>query len=52
MYQPDAIAAYRLRGKAYYVTANEGDSREAEEARVKDLALDSAAFPNGEGADA
>jgi len=50
MYQPDAIAAYRLRGKAYYVTANEGDSREAEEARVKDL--DSAAFPNGEGADA
>ncbi|MGI9095157.1 MAG: choice-of-anchor I family protein [Thermoleophilaceae bacterium] len=52
MYQPDAIAAYRLRGKAYYVTANEGDSREPEEARVKDLVLDSTAFPNGEGANA
>ena len=52
MYQPDAIAAYSVRGDTYYVTANEGDARAAEEVRAKDLTLDPVAFPNGENADA
>ncbi len=43
MYQPDAIASYGYNGKTYYVTANEGDSRDydgfSEEFRVKDLKL-------------
>ena len=38
MYQPDAIAAYRAEGMNYLITANEGDSREFEEARAADLA--------------
>jgi len=50
MYQPDAIAAYRTRGKTYIVTANEGDARDydgfSEEARVEDLILDTGIFPN------
>ncbi len=28
MYQPDSIAAYRVKGKTYLVTANEGDARD------------------------
>ena len=44
MYQPDAIATYRVAGRLYYVTANEGDARDyegySEEVRVRDLALD------------
>ncbi|MGE0470469.1 MAG: choice-of-anchor I family protein [Nitrospira sp.] len=48
MYQPDSIAAYRVKGKTYLVTANEGDARDytgfAEEARVGALALDAASF--------
>ncbi len=27
MYQPDAVSSFQVRGKTYYVTANEGDSR-------------------------
>jgi hypothetical protein len=60
MYQPDAIAAFAVKGKTYYVTANEGDAREyiyedengeeveafVEEARVRSLTLDPVAFPN------
>ncbi|MBD1917191.1 choice-of-anchor I family protein [Phormidium sp. FACHB-322] len=50
MYMPDAISLYEAGGATYIVTANEGDAREydtfAEEARVKDLALDPVAFPN------
>ncbi len=50
MYQPDAIASYRSGGRAYLVSANEGDAREydcyAEEARVAELTLDPEAFPN------
>lgn len=50
MYQPDAIASYGFNGKTYYVTANEGDSRDydgfSEEFRVRDLVLDATAFPN------
>jgi 2',3'-cyclic-nucleotide 2'-phosphodiesterase / 3'-nucleotidase / 5'-nucleotidase len=39
MYQPDAIASFRVRGQTYLVTANEGDSRAADEARVSALML-------------
>ncbi len=41
MYQPDAIAAYEAFGRTYFVTANEGDSRDydvfSEEIRGADL---------------
>jgi hypothetical protein len=41
MYQPDAIKAYRVRGRTYLVTANEGDARAypgfSEETRIGDL---------------
>lgn len=50
MYQPDAMASYGFNGKTYYVTANEGDSRDydgfSEEFRIADLTLDIAAFPD------
>ncbi|PRY57548.1 hypothetical protein BCF74_11562 [Knoellia remsis] len=50
MYQPDAIAAYAVKGQSYLVTANEGDARDydcfSEEERIKDVTLDPAAFPN------
>ncbi|MCK6480311.1 MAG: choice-of-anchor I family protein, partial [Planctomycetes bacterium] len=49
LHMPDGIAVYTVGGVDYFVTANEGDSREdwfEEEARVKDLALDPAAFPD------
>jgi DNA-binding beta-propeller fold protein YncE len=43
MYMPDAIAAYRVKGRNYLVTANEGDAREytglpggREDPRVRD----------------
>ena len=52
LYMPDAIASATIGGKNYLFTANEGDSREYEdgdflyvdEARVKDLKLDSTIF--------
>jgi len=50
IYQPDAIAAYEVDGETYLLTANEGDARDydgySEEARVGDLLLDLAIFPN------
>ncbi|MGB6297179.1 MAG: choice-of-anchor I family protein [Rivularia sp. (in: cyanobacteria)] len=50
MYQPDAIDSFEVDGKTYYITANEGDARDydgfSEEVRVKDLLLDSTAYPN------
>jgi hypothetical protein len=50
MYQPDAIAGFAAHGRAYLVTANEGDARDydtySEEARVEDLTLDPTVFPN------
>ncbi len=60
MYQPDEIVSYRVGGRNYLVTANEGDSRQYlfedengeeqvaldEESRVRDLTLDPNAFPN------
>ena len=47
LYQPDAIATYEVDGETFYVTANEGDSRDEDE-RIEDLELDSEAFPNAE----
>jgi hypothetical protein len=55
MYQPDAIASFRIRGQSYLVTANEGDSRSGddfpgynEEVRLGSAGyvLDPTAFPN------
>jgi DNA-binding beta-propeller fold protein YncE len=50
LYMPDSIASYTYKGRAFLVTANEGDSRDydgySEEKRVKDLALDPTVFPN------
>jgi hypothetical protein len=52
MYQPEAIATYVFNGITYLVTANAGASREFagfnEVARVADLTLDPAAFPNAD----
>ena len=52
MYQPDAIKAVSINGKNYIISANEGDSRDydgySEEARVKDLKLDSTVFPDAD----
>ena len=50
LYMPDAIAAYTAADELYLVTANEGDARDydgySEEARLGDLVLDAAVFPN------
>jgi hypothetical protein len=46
MYQPDAIDTLRYRGETFLVTANEGDSRPAEETRVGSETLDPSVFPN------
>jgi hypothetical protein len=53
MYQPDAIAAYAIGNNVYYITANEGDSRDAypgfnEEIRVNNASypLDASVFPD------
>ncbi|WMX12867.1 choice-of-anchor I family protein [Aureispira sp. CCB-E] len=49
VYQPDAIAAYSVGGMTYFVSANEGDGRDyggySSETRIKNLTLDSMAFP-------
>jgi len=50
MYQPDAIASFRVEGEDYLISANEGDARDyagySEEARIKDLLLDPVIFPD------
>lgn len=50
MYQPDAIDMFSTGGNTYIVSANEGDARDydtfSEEDRVKDITIDSIAFPN------
>ena len=56
MYQPDAIASFTANGQTYYITANEGDSRQRtaaspafdEESRVSAATyiLDPTIFPN------
>ena len=49
-YQPDAISGFEVGGNTYWVSANEGDARDydgySSEVRIKDLTLDSIAFPN------
>jgi hypothetical protein len=49
-YSPDIFASYRVGGRTYFVTPNEGDPRDfdgfSEHARVQDLPLDALAFPN------
>lgn len=51
MYQPDAIAVLDNGGLPFLFTVNEGDVREytafTENKRIKDLALDAIAFPDG-----
>lgn len=56
LYQPDAIASFAIRGKTYYITANEGDDRDdwyddtdfSDATKLKKKArLDNAAFPMG-----
>jgi hypothetical protein len=53
MYQPDAIASYRVFGRTFIVTANEGDGRDydtfSDEERVEDLRLDPEAFSDVQG---
>ncbi|VGO11690.1 hypothetical protein PDESU_00235 [Pontiella desulfatans] len=43
MFQPDAIASYNVRGRNYYITANEGDARDydgfSEESDIGSLQL-------------
>ncbi|MCC5613839.1 choice-of-anchor I family protein [Nostoc sp. CHAB 5836] len=52
LYQPDAIASFTANGQTYYITANEGDSRDytgfSEEIRVgaAGYVLDATVFPN------
>ncbi|MEH1816631.1 MAG: choice-of-anchor I family protein [Nostoc sp.] len=52
LYQPDAIASFTANAQTYYITANEGDSRDytgfSEEIRVgaAGYALDPTVFPN------
>ncbi|MEH1804045.1 choice-of-anchor I family protein [Nostoc sp.] len=52
LYQPDAIASFIANGQTYYITANEGDSRDytgfSEEIRVgaAGYVLDPTVFPN------
>ena len=50
LYLPDAITTIDIAGVTYILTANEGDSRDydgySEEERLKDIDLDSTAFPD------
>jgi hypothetical protein len=52
LYMPDTIASFRVKGRDYLITANEGDARDwpgfVDEARIKDLTLDPTAFPDAE----
>ncbi len=45
LFMPDAIASFSANGRTYYVTANEGDTRD-DDARVSELTLDSSKFPD------
>jgi 2',3'-cyclic-nucleotide 2'-phosphodiesterase / 3'-nucleotidase / 5'-nucleotidase len=45
-FQPDGIGVFPADGALYVVTANEGDPREFEDARVSELVLDPTAFPD------
>lgn len=48
MYQPDSIAAFSMGDQTYVLTANEGDARDFEESRVKDITLDEDRFPDAD----
>lgn len=52
VFEPDSIAVADLAGGRYYLTANEGDTRDydgfGEEERIKDLELDPTNFPDAE----
>lgn len=48
MRQPDAITSIEIGGETYIFTANEGDARDATEARIANLTLDPTAFPNAD----
>ncbi|MDY8109258.1 ExeM/NucH family extracellular endonuclease [Fulvimarina sp. 2208YS6-2-32] len=48
IFMPDGVATYTVDGRTYMVLANEGDDRDVDAARVKDLALDARAFPNAD----
>jgi hypothetical protein len=50
LYQPDALASFRVNGKTYLVGANEGDAREGvtEETDINSILLDSALFPSAQ----
>jgi alkaline phosphatase len=48
MRQPDAITSIEIGGETYIFTANEGDARDATEARIGSLDLDPTAFPNAD----
>ena len=45
IYMPDGVATYTVGGETYTVLANEGDDRDVDTSRVKDLILDPKAFP-------
>ncbi|MCC9599428.1 choice-of-anchor I family protein [Stieleria sp. JC731] len=45
LFQPDAIANYIAGGSVYFVTANEGDARDAEETDIQSVTLDPTMFP-------
>jgi hypothetical protein len=49
-YQPDAIAAYRAKGRDFLVTANEGDPRNGDRdvTEIQDVTLAATAFPDGD----
>ncbi|MBU2650946.1 MAG: esterase-like activity of phytase family protein [Bacteroidetes bacterium] len=46
MHMPDALGTIMFNDKPYVITVNEGDSRDAEEERVKNLDLNPDYFPN------
>ncbi|WP_404310442.1 choice-of-anchor I family protein [Neorhodopirellula lusitana] len=48
LYMPDAITSFEIGGQTYYATANEGDSRDFDEDRIKDIDLDPTVFPNAD----
>jgi hypothetical protein len=52
MFQPDAIALFQVGKSTYLIAADEGDARDydvfEEEERVKNLTLDSTAFPDAD----
>lgn len=44
-YMPDGIGALRVAGRDYFVTANEGDTRQYDARRLSEVELDAGRFP-------